>query len=249
MLAYTQYGAAVLGRVLAADHPVHHLPHGIDATIWKPSMTEPQHTRALDLLGPYAQQAQALIGCVATNQARKDLGLVFAAMRILREDLQVKAHLWLHIDQQIGEAWSVPQLHEDYRLGQALSVTQDLRDEELAALYALCKVTVAPGRGEGFGYPILESQYCGTPVLHVDYAGGAEFVRGPDRLYTDHLRPEGSYNILRPVLEPSPLAYRLAAHIHGDLRWPGMNDAAQACEWTTLWPRWRAWIQEGLDHV
>ena len=134
-------------------------------------------------------------------------------------------------------------------------VTLDLTDHELAYLYGCCAVTIAPGLGEGFGYPIAESLACGTPVVHVDYAGGAEITPSIFRLHPlALLRQEGTYVLRRPIVLPMAavevirqiLARRdenpreLAAYCTGSVA---------HLDWRYLWPRWRSWFQAGLEEL
>jgi glycosyltransferase involved in cell wall biosynthesis len=59
-------------------------------------------------------------------------------------------------------------------------------DDELPALYAGAAAFVFPGKGEGFGIPILEAMACGTPVVVADAganpgtAGDAAVAVDPD---------------------------------------------------------------------
>jgi glycosyltransferase involved in cell wall biosynthesis len=245
VLAYGAYGAEVLTTVRADGTHVEALPHGIDTNVFKPTMTAAARASAERLIGARLTPQTRVIGCVATNQARKDLGLVFETMASLIMRGQ-DVHLWLHIDEQVTEAWSVPQLYEDYpELRGRLSVSQSVTDEVLAACYASCSVTIAPGRGEGFGYPILESQWCGTPVVGFDYAGGAEYLPAAGQARAYMYRPEGPYNLLRPIGEGDHWASLIEALLLTPPTWT-MPPAAHQTRWSTLWPEWREWVAAGL---
>jgi len=248
VLAYTKYGASVLDQVIPVGAvPTKHLPHGIDTSVFKPVDPTGVAAHYLGFKDSGWPTGRRLIGCVTTNQPRKDLGFTFEVMRELL-DRGLDLHLWLHIDEQHGE-WSVPALYEDYHLEGRLSCTQGLDDRQLAALYSACSATIAPGRGEGFGYPILESQFCETPVVHVDYAGGAEFVWPGDRVKVVSLHAEGPYNLLRPIMDVSHAADILERMIRDRISGKPafvMPPAAAQCDWATLWPAWETWIEEGL---
>lgn len=240
VLAYTRYGAEVIAKLEHTDDQPW-LYHGIDLTLWHPD-------------GPMADRLTGrpvdghVIGCVATNQDRKDLGLVFGAVKALRERYGIDATLWLHVDRPMGQSWSVPQLAEDFGLLDHLAVTTTLTDDELAACYRSCTATIAPGRGEGFGYPIVESLACGTPCVHVDFAGGAELTPPPYRIDPICHHLVGPYAVKRPILAPADVAARLHQIILAYSR-AGMRQWAEKLEidWDTqLWPKWQRWIEEGL---
>jgi len=56
-------------------------------------------------------------------------------------------------------------------------------DEELEALYNLCKVFMFPSRYEGFGLPILEAMTCGAVVIAADNSSLPEVVGRSDALF------------------------------------------------------------------
>jgi glycosyltransferase involved in cell wall biosynthesis len=245
VLAYGAYGAEVLTTVRADGTHVEALPHGIDTNVFKPTMTAAARASAERIIGARLTPETRVIGCVATNQARKDLGLVVETMASLITRGQ-DVHLWLHIDEQVGEAWSVPQLYEDYpELRGRLSVSQSVTDEVLAACYASCSVTIAPGRGEGFGYPILESQWCGTPVVGMNYGGGADYLPETGRVTPFMLHAEGPYNVQRPLVNPLMMASAIEKLLTNQNTW-AMPPAAHQTRWSTLWPEWREWVAAGL---
>lgn len=247
VLAYGRWGSEVLRPLRKGAVP--YLPHGIDLAVFTTGHTVEALGRAEEILQP--REGEIVVGCVATNQPRKDLGLFFATLAELRRR-GVKARGWLHTDRLV-RAWSVQQLADDFDLARKVTVTLQLDDAELAACYACCGVTIAPGLGEGFGYPIVESLACGTPVVHGDYAGGAELVplnawRVP--VYAERL--EGIYALRRPVFQPTDWANA----VQRALDWKRQDE--RVCQaycagsvaylsWDHLWPRWCGWIRQGLE--
>ena len=190
------------------------------------------------------------VGVVATNQSRKDWALVAAIARgTLERYPDVK--WWWHTDALIRE-WSLPALVEDYALGDSVEVTlMPLHDHELADRYRACACTVAPGLGEGFGLPIIESLACGTPVVHGDYAGGASIMRscGLDAMLIQPItyRSEGRYNTLRPVYDPTPWIEVVCGYLEHPLE--DRKALAQHVEhlaWDKLKPVWAKWFRDGL---
>lgn len=247
VLAYGQWASTIL-RGLRAE-PVPYLPHGVDLD----TFTYRQTVESLAAVEQIIQmkEGEVIIGCIATNQPRKDLGVFFATLAELRSR-GVRVRGWLHTDRMV-RSWSVQQLVQDFGLARRVSVTLSLTDAELAACYSCCGCTIAPGLGEGYGYPIVESLACGTPVVHVDYAGGAELVplnawRVPARTF----RLEGLYGIRRPVLDPVDVANAVMRA----LEWKREDEAVcqrfcrgqvEYLDWKYLWPRFRSWVKQGLQ--
>lgn len=246
VLAYAGFGSEVLEN--STGRPVRNLPHGIDTDVFKPRGADELPS---DLQEDWAASGWPVVGVVATNTPRKDWGSVFAALQGL------DCHLWVHTDQMVTAAWSIPELAAQYGRDSlmGLHVTMgDIGDEEIARWYSFCDVTIAPGLGEGFGYPIVESLACGTPVVHVNYAAGREFIPLAEwRTAPVGFRMEGPYALLRPVLDP---AGDLRETVKAATRWaldePELVQAycrasVAHLDWRRLWPHWHAWVNEGLQ--
>lgn len=255
VLAYGPYGANVLKRTLGT--PVSHLPHGIEP-IFHPAYVAADADAAWGRWYAAQPEQAIIVGCVATNQPRKDLGLLFASTAELkRRGRQVG--LWLHTD-LLTKAWDVGQLAHDFCFRQEevfVSTTfnhGELLDQQLAARYACSTVTIAPGLGEGFGYPIVESLSCGTPVIHGNYGGGVDLIPNPAWLVEPvAYRLESCYALQRPVFKPEHVADTLEKIA---FTWPQSDrqtlraycaGSVAHLHWREIWPRWRSWVQKGLE--
>ena len=193
-----------------------------------------------------------VIGCVATNQARKDLALYFETLALLQQRGR-KVYGWLHTDTLVN-AWSITQLVEDCELEKKVTVTiGNYSDRQLARMYQRCDLTIAPGLGEGFGYPIVESLASGVPVIHGDFGGGSELVPKVEwRVPVRETRLESVYALRRPVFR----AEDVANATERALNWRdeiGREAAAAYCrgavahlDWEALGDRWASWIRSGL---
>lgn len=268
VLAYGEFGARVLHATMARgphpegcgcgqDTPPTHLPHGLDP-LWfnvdYDHMTEFDEWTA-DWIIAQQEAKRPIIGCVAANQPRKDWGSIALALRALNQ-AGLDFAFWAHTDRKSTSAWNFSELAAVSGLGDERfmltggDATDDLRegggglsDQQLAFLYRSCKFTVAPGLGEGFGYPIVESAACGVPCLGIDYAGGAPWLT--HAIYPESWRHEGAYLLKRPVIRASTWAVfmkdmlgKIGAHRHLDV---------PPLAWPNLWPRWRTWLLEGLN--
>lgn len=246
VLAYGRWGSRVIKASRTIDHnrPVSYLPHGVDLVAFKPAI-QAKKAMAFQALA----DGRPIVGAVVANQRRKDLGLLFETVAAMG------AVLWLHIDAQTTEAWSIPQLAEDWGLNSAgrLWVTSNLSDEDLAILYSACAATMHPGLGEGFCYPIVESLACGTPAVHGTYGGGAELIPQLGwRITPVAYRTEGAYNQVRPVYSAQGYRVALTRAIEWKQREPAVvqaycRGAVAHLEWTHLWGRWRSWFKQGLQ--
>lgn len=248
VLAYSDYGAKVLKDSLERE-AVEWLPHGFKSNVFHQPVDQVvlSHQTYQAIKTWEASSPNIALGCVATNQPRKDLSLVFDVAATLG------ARLWLSTDMLVGPAWSIPELADIYDLNdERLLVTLALTDNELAYLYGQCDITIAPGLGEGFGYPIVESLACGTPVVHVDYAGGAEITPHQFRLRgLATSRVEGPYAICRPLVLPMHTKNRIADVLKSQNECPEEMRAyckgtVAHLDWRYLWGRWRSWFQDGL---
>ena len=249
VLAYGRWGSVVIKSV--RDDPVPYLPHGIWAHTYRPA-NEQEQAWARQQLGARVGRSAMIIGCVSTNQARKDLALYCETLSHLR----ARGHHvfgWLHTDTLVKD-WSIQQLVEDNGLDKQITVTIGrYTDRQLACLYQACDVTLAPGLGEGFGYPIVESLASGVPVVHGDFGGGAELVPKIEwRIPITAVRRESCYALTRPVYRPEDTANA----IERVWSWQdevGPETVAVYCrgavahlDWGALTPRWLSWIRGGL---
>jgi glycosyltransferase involved in cell wall biosynthesis len=249
VLAYGEWASQVV-RTIRPLAP--YLPHGLQLRAFTQDVTPADDAYVREMLGPFWRPDAKLIGCVATNQPRKDLGLFCESL----VELKARGHQvygWLHTDVLV-KAWSIQQLVADCGLQKQITVTvPPLSDPQLALLYRACDVTMAPGLGEGFGYPIVESLAAGVPVIHGGFAGGVELVpklewRPPIRA----MRLDSVYALQRPVFRPDDVA-NACERAWDWVDQMGSSVADGYCrlsvahlDWSILWPRWRSWIRDGL---
>lgn len=249
VLAYGRWGAQVLRTV---RDKVSYLPHGLTLETYTEPTTDREAAWVRTQFGPHLSTNHTLVGCVATNQPRKDLALYCQTIATLR-DRGLSVYGWLHTDVMVKD-WAVPQLLEDFNLLKHLTVTTvGYTDRQMALLYRACDVTIAPGLGEGFGYPIAESLAAGTPVVHGDFGGGAELVPKVEwRFPVRATRLESVYAMKRPVFNTEDVANAALRA----LEWReqvGRETAAAYCQgavahldWSALWPRWESWMRKRL---
>jgi len=210
-LAYSAWAAKMIDS--------EYLPHGIDTSIYYP---RPKKKKRGDLFR---------IGICATNTPRKDWALAAETCSILKEkgrNIQILAHT-----DQFGH---LPDLFAEFGLTKDVILDNTrMQEEQMAAWYRLCDVTLAIGAGEGFGYPIAESLACGIPCIHGYYAGGAEIT--DDLVLPVAYRYDGLDK--RPVFH----ALNWATAIH---RRNKKAELPPEYDWNNLWPRWKQWLLDGV---
>ena len=242
-LAYGAWGAEVIGQAIGRE--VDWIPHGANLDTFRP------RDKAAARMAMGFAPDDFVIGCVMANQVRKDWGLACATIANLR-NIYPTLKFWAHIDTlERSHAWSLRALIDDFNLADIIKVTLagSFSDEQLSYWYSGCDLTILPS-AEGFGFPIVESMACGTPVIHGKYAGGVELIPAQAWLIEPHTwRLEGIHNSLRPVYRPEDWVQHIVA-----VRDTGTSYTADYChsavehlDWKNLWPScWQKWFEGGI---
>lgn len=71
-------------------------------------------------------------------------------------------------------------------------------NEEIVALYSSCEALIFPSYSEGFGWPIIEAQACGAPVITSSIAPMMSEVGGTAALYAD---PDDANSFVKQFLK------------------------------------------------
>ena len=242
VLAYTLFGKKVLEDTLGRE--VDWIPHGFRGDVFMPRDKAPGRA----MLG--VKPDEELIGCVMTNQARKDWGVCISTWQRLRRPGR---RFWAHVDTPT-RYWNLYALLADFEFAEddvIMTFNGMFDNETLSYLYSACDVTMLPSLGEGFGYPIVESLACGVPVVHTNYGGGAELIPEKEWL-VDKVgeRLDTLWNCVRPVLSPINWAEKVewAVTQHADGTYKDVCvRSVEHLEWQKLWPScWQKWFLEGV---
>jgi glycosyltransferase involved in cell wall biosynthesis len=86
------------------------------------------------------------------------------------------------------------------QLGEAVVEAVGLTNEQLEALYSCALATLFPSLEEGFGWPIVEAQACGCPVVTTDRPPMNE-VAGGAAIFIDPAEPERAARTIACALE------------------------------------------------
>lgn len=147
--------------------------------------------------------------CVGTVERRKNLELVVRALAGLPEVPL------LVVGRETRYADEVRQLARRLGVDGRLRFMRIDSAETLAAVYRRATIALYPSRFEGFGIPIIEALFCGTPV--VTTAGGVfQEAGGPGSAYVAPDDVEGLRRVLADLLgdERRRAAMRVAGREH-----------------------------------
>lgn len=247
VLVPSQWAAQIVQRTLP-NLKVDVIPHGIDTDVFKPYPKEESQDLFSELLSPIAKwpvevldvDGDALwIGIVATNQTRKDFGLGIEVVAEIAKSRPV--FLWIHTDRMKNE-WSILELLSEFGLLRNAMVTiGNVKDEVMVRAYNACDLTLGIGRGEGFGYPIMESWSCGVPCIAGRYGAHVEFIPEDCAVKPSQLRIEGPLNLMRPV-------FRVRDWVDTVSRVEGNGMVLNtAVDWKYLWQDFEQWFKEGIN--
>lgn len=247
-LAYTMFGKQILESTLSDAGNVVELdwiPHGYNNNVFVP------RDRVAARMSMGIDNSTELVGCVMTNQARKDWATAFGAMAYLKNK-RPGIRMWAHVD-VVERYWNLYALIEDFGLRDTVHLTfsGEYSSEQLSYMYSACNVTMLPSLGEGMGYPLIESMACGVPVVHGNYGGGVEIIPETSWLVERAAeRLDGMWNCVRPVWNPiawaTVIGNVLDAAKDGQLQ-ETCTRAVEHLQWGKLWPSaWKKWLLAGI---
>jgi glycosyltransferase involved in cell wall biosynthesis len=165
---------ALIEQVGVAPERVHTIHLGVETARFQPRpIPELFYTRyGLNPNGRYILH-------VSTEEPRKDMPTLIRALAALRQQHPQANEVKLI---KIGRPAYPEMRAELVTLTQALNLhdavifIDDIADEDLVTFYNASHLSVLPSLVEGFGFPVLESLACGTPVVCSDGGSLAEIA-------------------------------------------------------------------------
>lgn len=133
--------------------------------------------KAAQLLGPSMPDKVELLH-VGSAIPRKRLEVLLYILKGVREEFPNVRLI------RVGGPFTPAQKASvDYvQLSKSIRIVSSLTSFELASVYRRAALTLLPSESEGFGFPIIESLACGTPVVASDLASTRE-AGGPAAEY------------------------------------------------------------------
>ncbi|HEY6101558.1 MAG TPA: glycosyltransferase family 1 protein [Anaeromyxobacter sp.] len=139
------------------------------------------------------QLPETFLLAVGTLERRKNLLLVLQALEKLPEVPLVA------VGRTTPYAEELHAFARAHRLSSRVQLLSDVSTPDLAAMYRLATVAVYPSLFEGFGIPIVEALFSGTPVV-TTRGGCFGEAGGPGSAYVDPRDPEELRGVLAGLL-------------------------------------------------
>lgn len=211
------------------------LPHPINCEVFKPL------GRMFGRSAWGISDAETLIGCCMTNQARKHWPTVFEALA----RLPGKPRLWIHTDLML-HYWDLQALAVEFGIGERIIYEgRALTDSELAMRYSACDCTVVISGGEGFCYPAAESLACGVPVITGDYGAQAELTKWHVPAIASLI--DTSHNVRRAIYSGADVADAIQAVLESKPRAEECVGLVKHLNMRELGLVWKKWFRRGLE--
>lgn len=140
---------------------------------------------------------------VGGNQWYKNRTGVLRIFSKLAQSLDYRKHYLV----MVGKPWTgeVRQLAQSLALEMRTVELVDVLNEDLCALYSVAEALLFPSLQEGFGWPIIEAQACGCPVITTDRPPMTD-VGGHAAIYIDPSDIDGAVkNIAKGLVEREQL--------------------------------------------
>lgn len=186
-------------RGLLAPYPVHHIPNGIDTSIYEPM----DRQKCREVLGIGDARYVIIFVALALSDKNKGGDIVAQALTSLPESMKSETCLVVFGDggKDLSEQLGIRALDLGY-----------VRHDRLKAIaYAAADVCLFPTRAEAFGLVVAESMSCATPVLSSNVSAIPELVQdGVTGRLAEPGNGEQFAGLLQEMLEDSESRERMA---------------------------------------
>ena len=144
---------------------------------------------------------------------RKNIEGLIRSFASLEESLRNSHQLAIVCSVQPENRQALRKLAESHGLTNGEIVfTGFIPEDDLVALYNICKLFVFPSLHEGFGLPALEAMHCGAPVIGANASSIPEVIGWDEALFDPHSDKAIAVAITRGLTDE---AYRKALITHG----------------------------------
>lgn len=136
---------------------------------------------------------------VGAPDYRKNLQGALCAFALLPEECRAERDLAVVCRMKPAERAAVEAWANQAGLAAALRLICSANDEDLRALYSMCRVFFFPSLYEGLGLPVLEALHCGAPVVTANGSSLPEYA-GPHSWLCDPHSPQAMADALQQAL-------------------------------------------------
>ncbi len=155
---------------------------------------------------------RAFLMHTSAYEERKNFEGLIEAFALLPEELRSNYQLVLVCKLKDDQRERLASLAKDYGLeDDAVILTGFVVDADLISLYTAATLFVFPSLHEGFGLPILEAMYCGTPAIGSNTTSIPEVIGREDALF-DPTKPLRIAEKIEEVLTHKDLLESLREH-------------------------------------
>ena len=175
--------------------------------------------RPIEISGAREQVLRARYGlrhpfvmCTGGIDYRKNIEGLISAYARLPESVRRNHQLAVVCSLQPLGGQALEQIARNHGLTpQEVVLTGFVPDDDLVALYNLCKLFVFPSWHEGFGLPVLEAMRCGAPVIGADTSSLPEVI-GWDEALFDPYSDKSMAQLIRRALTDEDFREALVRH-------------------------------------
>jgi len=170
------------------------------------SFRAPLEAATRELIRAHLELPERYLLYSGSARADKNLaGLMRAFAELRRRDAaQEDLHLVLEIAGEEPSGHLIERLIVTHRLESRVRVIRNAGEEERRVLFEDARALVLLSRNEGFGFPVLEAQLCGLPVMVAD-SGALPEVAGEGALLVDPDNLEETVTLLERLLTDETL--------------------------------------------
>ena len=161
-------------RAVSPDLEVHHIPHAVDADVFKP-LEEDERKLAKQQFMPDAIDKFVVFWNNRNARRKQPASLIYYFNEFLNKVGREKAQLIMHTDPHDPNGPNLEEIIHNLGLtnGEVKFSNKKVEPQQLAMMYNLSDVTINISDAEGFGLSTLESLSCGTPII-VNMTGGLQ---------------------------------------------------------------------------
>jgi len=160
------------------------------------------------------------IVCVARNQQRKNLPVLFESIKELKKINPKRNPLLMLISHETKSkegntaGWDLEHLIRYFGIEENVFIvgrTDDkmLEDNAVADIYSMGDIFALPTMGEGFGLIFGEAMYSGLPIVTTDYSACSEVVKNKGFLVTPNDYVWDTDNVKQAIVSAKEFAYYL----------------------------------------